>query len=132
MLSKQFISQYKSLNKKRLLTKSVRGVMMVKEITKEEFESKVLRNSKHAIVDLWASWCGPCRMLAPVLEELEGELKEADFFKLDTEKYADIASQLGVMSIPTLIIFKGGSEIGRISGFKPKPQLKEELQKIMA
>ncbi len=104
---------------------------MTKEITKEEFETTVLKNSKPSIVDLWASWCGPCRMLAPVIEELEGEMKDVDFFKLDTEKYADVASQLGVMSIPTLIVFKNGSEIGRISGFKPKPQLKEELENML-
>lgn len=104
---------------------------MVKEITKEEFATVVLKNSVPVVVDFWASWCGPCRMLAPVLAELEQEIPNVVFVKIDTEKYPDIASQYGIMSLPTLLVMKTGTESGRISGFKPKPHIKEDLKKLI-
>ena len=75
------------------------------------------------LVDFWASWCGPCRMLAPVIEELAGELTDAKIGKINVDEEPDLAKKYGVMSIPTVIAFKNGEEVGRSVGFKPKNAL---------
>ena len=93
-------------------------------VSEAEFESQVLQSSTPVLVDLWAEWCGPCRMVAPVLEQLadetEGVLTVA---KIDIDRNPTIPRQLGVLNIPTMILFKEGQEVKRIVGFKNKPQL---------
>jgi thioredoxin 1 len=93
-------------------------------VSEAEFESQVLQSSTPVLVDLWAEWCGPCRMVAPVLEQLanesEGVLTVA---KIDIDRNPEIPRQLGVLNIPTMILFKDGQEVKRIVGFKNKPQL---------
>ncbi|HLG50847.1 MAG TPA: thioredoxin [Chloroflexota bacterium] len=97
-------------------------------VTDSTFEEEVLKSPTPVLVDFWATWCGPCRMIAPVLEEVaqekEGSLKVA---KLDVDENPQTAQRYGVMSIPTLLIFKNGREVGRLVGYMPKAQL---LQKI--
>lgn len=93
------------------------------------FDEIVNKSSIPVLVDFWAEWCGPCKMIAPVLEqlavELDGKLKIA---KLDVDYNPDTAMAFGVMSIPTLLVFKNGEAVDRIVGFQPKEQLMRRLQ----
>ena len=93
-------------------------------VTEAEFESQVLQSPTPVLVDLWAEWCSPCRMIAPVLKELAGETEGVlTIAKIDIDRNPGIPRQLGVLNIPTMILFKDGQEVKRIVGFKNKPQL---------
>jgi thioredoxin 1 len=105
--------------------------MPVLEITSVEFQEKIIEGSKTkpAVVDFWAPWCGPCRMVSPVLEELSEEMSEKlNFFKLNTDENQQTASQFGVMSIPTIMLFKDGEPVERIIGATTKNNFKEKLE----
>ena len=92
------------------------------------FEQVVLKAKTPVLVDFWAAWCGPCRMVAPVVEELAKEYSgKVTFAKVDVDKNPQTASKYGVMSIPTLIIFKNGSAVSNIVGFRPKVELKKNI-----
>ena len=101
---------------------------MALALTKENFD-EIINGDKPVLVDFWATWCGPCKMLAPTIEELAEELKdEIVVAKLDVDKVQDIAMKYQVMSIPTLVLFKDGKEVKRTVGFRPKAQLLEFLK----
>jgi thioredoxin 1 len=101
-------------------------------VTDRTFDEEVLKSETPVVVDFWATWCGPCRMIAPVLEEIatekDGQLKIA---KLDIDENPDIAQKFGVMSIPTLLVFKNGQEVNRIVGYRNKSQLIQQLDRAM-
>ena len=104
---------------------------MSKPVTVDDsnFEQIVLKAKAPMLVDFWAEWCGPCRMVAPVVEELAGEYDgRVGFAKVDVDQNHRIASQYGIMSIPTLIIFKDGKPASNIVGFRPKAELKKSLE----
>jgi|OM-RGC.v1.030236384 thioredoxin len=101
---------------------------MVEHITNDVFEEKVSNASKPVIVDFYADWCGPCKRLAPIFEELSEEVPDVDFYKVNVEEAADLAGQFGVASIPTLIIFKDGEQVDRIQGLMQKEELKSVLE----
>ncbi len=97
-------------------------------VTDSDFEQVVLKAKNPVLVDFWATWCRPCQMVAPILEELTQEYAgKLTIAKLDVDQNQQTAAKFRVMSIPTMIIFKGGKPVTNIVGFKPKDKLKQEL-----
>ena len=99
---------------------------MVKEVNQNEFD-ELLASGKTFVCDFWASWCGPCRMLAPVMEEVSEEFTEAEFVKVNVDDNEELASRYGVMSIPFVAIFENGKMKARSVGYLPAEQMKEFL-----
>ena len=96
------------------------------------FDEIVLQAKTPVLVDFWAEWCGPCRMVAPVVEELAEEYEgRISFVKLDVDQNPKTASKYGIMSIPTLLLFKNGSPVSNIVGFRPKAELKRSLDAVL-
>jgi thioredoxin 1 len=103
------------------------------EVTDATFGDVVLKSPIPTFVDFWAPWCGPCKMVAPVVEELAAEyVGRVRFTKLNTDDNVNTAMGYGIRGIPTMIIFSGGKEVGRIVGFMPKPDLKKKLDAALA
>lgn len=94
--------------------------MDVLKLTKDTFDEEVLKSDKSVLVDFYADWCGPCKMMAPVIEEVAGEKSDAKVCKLNIDEDTEIAQRYGVMSIPTLIVFKGGQIAKKSVGAVPK------------
>jgi len=104
-----------------------------REVSDSTFEAEVLGADKPVLVDFWAPWCGPCRMVAPVVEELAEEYDgRVEFVKLNTDDNPNTAIKYGIRSIPTLLVFKDGQPVGQIVGFRPKSDLKKRLDAVVA
>ena len=93
------------------------------KITKDNFEAEVLQAEKPVLVDFWAVWCGPCQMVGPVLEEIAEERDDVVIGKVNVDEEQELAAQFGVMSIPTMILFKGGEAVNKIVGAMPKESI---------
>ncbi len=103
------------------------------DVTDAEFEQEVLKADLPVLVDFWAEWCAPCKIVSPTVEELAKEYDgKVKFVKVDTEDNFDIPDRYGIRSLPTLMIFKGGEQVDQIFGARPKAELKRYLEKALA
>ena len=98
---------------------------MAKIIKSQEFDNTI--ESGVVVVDFFATWCGPCKMLSPVIDELSGELENVNFVKVDIDQSMDLAQKFKIVSVPTLKVFKNGEEVDTLMGFMPKEVLKAHL-----
>lgn len=99
-------------------------------ITKTNFESEVLKSEKPVMVDFWAEWCGPCKMLSPVVEQIESEISDIKVCKINIDDEGELALRYNVMSIPTLMFFKNGEIAGQLIGVHSKADILAEIEKI--
>ena len=97
--------------------------MSVQTITKENFEAQVLQSDKPVLVDFWAPWCGPCRMVSPVVDQIAEERSDIAVGKVNVDEQNELAARFGVMSIPTLLVFKGVEIVSKAVGARPKAEL---------
>ncbi len=102
--------------------------MAVLQIKEAQFEEEVEKAEGKVLVDFWAGWCGPCKMLSPVVDQLSGEVEDVKFVGVDVDDSERLAMKYGISSIPCLILFENGAEVKRSVGFQPKPALKQFLQ----
>lgn len=105
--------------------------MLVKKISKDDFQKEVLEYKGVVLVDFYADWCGPCRMTAPIIDELAKELVDVKFVKINVDENQDLVGQYSIFSIPTFLIFKDGQLIHQMVGALNKEMFLNELKKIM-
>lgn len=104
----------------------------MKDFTAANFDSEVLKAAKPSVVDFWAPWCMPCKALTPVLEDLSKEIEARVVIgKLNVDECPDIAGRYGIMSIPSLLVFKGGNVVGQIVGALPKQEIKNRILAVL-
>lgn len=102
--------------------------MAVLTITKENFEKEVINSEQPVLLDFWASWCGPCRMVAPIIDEIAQEVADKKIGKVNVDEQPELAQAFGIMSIPTLLVFKGGKVVNKAVGVKPKQAILQMLE----
>ena len=102
---------------------------LIKNVTEADFAAEVLQSTTPVLVDSWAEWCGPCKMIAPVLDELAGEYEgQLKIAKVDVDSQSGLAGQYGITAIPTLLVFKGGQIVDQMRGAKSKRAIKDTVE----
>jgi thioredoxin 1 len=101
----------------------------MKFLTENDYEQHVKKGK--TVIDFFAGWCGPCKMLAPIFEKLPDEFRDISFYKVDVEKEAKLASVHSVLSIPTILFYKDGKEVSRHTGFLPSEEFKKKIQEFL-
>ena len=96
-------------------------------ITNQNFNEEVIKSDKPVLIDFWASWCGPCRMIAPIVEEIAEERSDIKVGKVNVDDEPELATQFGIMSIPTLVVMKDGELVNKLVGVRPKNQILEMI-----
>ena len=105
--------------------------MSITTITTDNFEEEILKSDKTALVDFYADWCGPCQMMSPIIDEISEELTDVKFGKVNIDDYPEIAANYGIMSIPTLLIFKNGELNNTFVGVTAKDKILDEMNEIL-
>ena len=105
--------------------------MPVHAVTDDTFQAEVLESELPVVVDFWAAWCGPCRAMSPILEELASERDDFRVVKIDAEANIATAARYGVMAMPTFVVFRDGAPVGKLVGSRPKRRLAEELATVI-
>ena len=105
--------------------------MALPEVTDTNFQAEVVESAEPVLVDFWAPWCGPCRMVGPVLEQIDADRDDLRVVKLNVDENQQTAATFGVMSIPTMILFKNGQPVHQIVGAQPRPRIESQLNDVL-
>ena len=105
--------------------------MALPEITDSNFQAEVVESATPTLVDFWAPWCGPCRMVSPLLEQIDADRDDLRVVRLNVDENQQTAAQFGVLSIPTMILFKDGQAVQQIVGAQPRPRIESALDSVL-
>ncbi len=116
----------------RATTLTAMPTTVITNVTDDSFQAEVLESERPVVVDFWAAWCGPCRVMSPILEELAAERDDLRVVKVDVDANQRVATEYGVLGMPTFMVFRDGAPVGSIVGSRPKRRLLDDLETLLA